>query len=302
MRRYLLVAIWPAGMAAIALATLRKARGAARSRPGQDGEPAVSPGEQASPKDPQAVAPTWQGVQAPTTASAGNGPKDLVRDLAKLGAISCAGAAASYGVMAAIGPVVVGRGPSIDEPIVRWTNAHQVRTWAAIMERLGKIGNTWTTWGAAGTAAACLAASWPRRRWLPPAVLSSALLVDHYVTLALRRTFRRPGPPGSPRGTYPSGGCDRVVLFYGLIAQMIWREFSRTEQGRILSIGAISALAFNEACSRQYLSKHWFTDIVTGTFYGGVLLLPFMAAVRWIAGPVVADKGQERPSAKSAPA
>jgi membrane-associated phospholipid phosphatase len=49
----------------------------------------------------------------------------------------------------------------------------------------------------------------------------------------------------------------------------------------------VAALSFNEAYSREYLSKHWFTDIVSGTVYGAVLLVPFIAAVRLIAGPAV---------------
>ena len=38
------------------------------------------------------------------------------------------------------------------------------------------------------------------------------------------------GRPGNPLGTYPSGGTDRVVLFYGLIAHLLWREFSGSRQ------------------------------------------------------------------------
>ena len=155
-------------------------------------------------------------------------------------------------------------GPAIDEAVVRWTDSHQVKKWAVIMERRGKIGNTWTTWGAAGTAAVCLAASWRDRKWLPPAALGTALLVDHYVTIAIRRKFGRPGPPDSPGGTYPSGGCDRVVLFYGLIAYLLWREFSGSPQGKAWAVGTVAALTFNEAYSREYLGKHWFTDIVSG--------------------------------------
>jgi len=49
----------------------------------------------------------------------------------------------------------------------------------------------------------------------------------------------------------------------------------------------VAALSFNEAYSREYLGKHWFTDIVSGLLYGAVLLAPFIAAVRMIAGPAV---------------
>jgi membrane-associated phospholipid phosphatase len=194
--------------------------------------------------------------------------------------------------MRLLGPVVVRHGPKIDEPIARWTADHQVKWWAGVMERLTKVGNTWTTWGAIGAAAASLAVTWPERKWLPPAALGAAAVVDHYVTLALRRKFGRPGPPDSPNGTYPCGGCDRVVLFYGLIAYLLWREFSGSPRGMAWAAGTVAALAFNEAYSREYLGKHWFTDIVSGLLYGAVLLAPFVAGVRMIAGPAVASAPQ----------
>ncbi len=212
---------------------------------------------------------------------------DWTPDLVKLGVVAGVGGVMAYKVMELLGPAVVNHGPAIDERIRLWTESHQVKRWADVMERLTKIGNTWTTWGAAGTAAATLAVAWPHRKWVPPAALGAAVLVDKYVTLALRRRFGRPGPPGSPGGTYPSGGVDRVVLFYGLIAYMLWREFSGTAEGKAWAIGAVAALSFNEAYSREYLSKHWFTDIVSGLLYGAVLLAPFIAAVRLVAGPTV---------------
>ncbi len=212
---------------------------------------------------------------------------EWVPDLARLGVISGAGGAVAYEVMRLLGPAVVNHGPAIDERILRWTEDHQVKPWAGVMERLTKIGNTWTIWGAAGAAAASLAVTWPKYKWLPPAALGTAALVDHYVTLALRHKFGRPGPPDSPGGTYPCGGCDRVILFYGLIAYLLWREFSGTPEGKAWAIGTVAALSFNEAYSREYLSKHWFTDILSGLVYGVVLLAPFIGAVRLIAGPAV---------------
>lgn len=266
MRRYLLMALWPAGIAAITAATAIAARRAP-----------VSPARATRPAGTDGI--------GGTTATAVPARADLIRDLVRLGAMSCGGGVLSYKVMELLGPTVVNRGPVIDEPIIRWTDSHRVKEWAAVMERLGKIGNTWTTWGAAGTAAVCLGATWRKQRWLPPAVLVAAILVDHYATLAIRHRFGRPGPPTSPGGTYPSGGCDRVVLVYGLIANMLWREFSGSPRARTWAIGTVAALSYNEAYSRGYLSKHWFTDIVSGLLYGGLLLGSFLAAVRLIAGP-----------------
>jgi hypothetical protein len=73
-----------------------------------------------------------------------------------------------------------------------------------------------------------------------------------------------------------------VVLFYGLIAYLIWREFSGSPRGRSLAIGGVSALSFIQAYCRQYLSEHWFIDIVCGLLYGAMLLVPIVVAVQLI--------------------
>ncbi len=306
MRRYLVVALFPTGLGAIALATIR----AARRGPAP---PAAEPAEQAGAARnaaPNGVQPAGAEPTAhptPMTAassppSGGGGPEtaewqEVAYDLARLGAIASAGGVLSYQVMALLGPPIVKNGPRIDEPVHDWINDNQVKTWAAIMDRFNKVGNTWTTWGAAGTAAACLGVAYPRKRWLPPSALAAAVLVDKYATLALRHKFGRIGPPSSPLGTYPSGGCDRVMLFYGLIAYMLWREFSGTHQAKVYSVGTVAGLAFIEAYCRAYLSKHWSTDIVSGLFYGVLLLLPFLAAVRLIAGPPEVEGGPEHGTA-----
>ena len=74
-------------------------------------------------------------------------------------------------------------------------------------------------------------------------------------------------------------------MFSGLIAYLLWREFSGSRPGMAWATGAVAALAFSQAYRRQYLSQHWFIDIVCGLVYGALLLGPFIAAVRLIAGP-----------------
>jgi hypothetical protein len=265
-RRYLLVALWPAGLAAIASATVA----AARRRPATPGGGARD----------QVVPDSASGF--PSVSG------DLMRDFIRLAAIGGAGGAASYKIMALLARPVLNHGLVIDEPFFRWTEDHRVGWWAAIMRRLNPVGNVWTTWGAVGAAAACLGVSWRQQRWLPPAALGAALLADHFATTRLHQTIRRPGPPPNPLGTYPAGGPDRIVLFSGLIAYLLWREFSGSRRGGAWATGAVAALAFSQAYCRQYLSQHWFIDIVCGLAYGALLLGPFIAAVRLIAGPAAA--------------
>jgi hypothetical protein len=311
-RRYLYVALWPAGLAAIAAATVlaarrlpgtataggRKAGRRAGHGPARLAAAAESPDGSAGAR----LAAAAEGLDGSASARPAAVRPGWPGDLAKLGAVSCAGGLVAYQAMALLGPAVTARGPAIDEPFFRWTISHQVDWWAAVLVRLNKVGNTWTTWGAAGTAAACLGVAWRKRRWLPAAVLGAAVLVDHWVTIALRHKIGRPGPPTSPLGTYPAGGTDRVILFYGLIAHLLWREFSGTSRGKAWAIGAVAALSFNQAYCRQYLSKHWFTDIVSGLFYGCLLLAVFLVAVRGIAGPSDAATAAGRAAAPPRPA
>jgi membrane-associated phospholipid phosphatase len=216
------------------------------------------------------------------------GGQPVVMDLVRLGVLVAVGAVAVYGVMAALGAAVVHYGPHIDKPVFTWIGTHRVHAWADLMDRFTKIGNTWTTWGACAAAACCLAVTWRARRWLPPVVLAAVIVVDHFTTLALRHTFHRIGPPGSLDGTYPSGGVDRVVLMYGMIAYLLWREFSGRRPAAVWAVTAVAALAFSEAYSRVYLTLHWLTDSVAGLVYGGLLLTVFVAAVRRVTRPASA--------------
>ena len=258
MTSYLIVLLWPAGLAVIAGTALLLARRTAERRAAVRRRPA---------------------------AEAGRGPAAL-REAALLAGIGGLGTVAAVAVMCLLGVVVTRYGPGIDRPVFAWVQHHQVHAMAAVMRRLTKIGDTWTAWGAAAAAAACLAVSWRRRRWVPPAALACLIVADHYGTLALRHVFHRAGPPTSPLGTFPSGGCDRCVVCYGLIAYLLWREFSGRHGTGMVAAGVVAALGYNEAFSRVYLSLHWLTDALSGLVYGALLLAVFVAAVRTAAGPV----------------
>ncbi len=265
MSRYLVVLIWPVGMALIfGIAALASRRARAGGRQDADG------------RDP--------GRRHSRRRAAGAAPGQAVREAGQLIAVAIVGVLLVFGVMSLLGLGVVYHGLTIDKPIFTWVSGHQVHAVAAAMKRLTKIGDTWTTWGAAAAAAVCLAVSSRSRRWLAPVALGALIVADHFTTLALRHEFHRLGPPTSPLGTFPSGGCDRCIVFYGLIAYLLWREFSGRRETAIWAGAAVLALGFNEAFSRVYLSLHWFTDALSGLLYGGLLLLAFVTAIRMVAG------------------
>ena len=240
MLKLLVVLVWPVGIAAIlavtALAAMRSARRSPVATAAMNGhhgrDPAVS-------------------LRATRSSIIG------------LLLILAVGAVAVYALTCLLGVLVVHAGPHIDKPIYTWMTGHREHFWKSAMNRATKVGDTWTTWGAAVTAAVCLAAFYRSHKWLPPVALGAAIFIDHYLTLALRHTFHRLGPPDSPLGTFPSGGCDRIIVFYGLVAYLIWREISGSRRAAIWSAGVVAALAFSEGYSRGYLTLHWFTDAVS---------------------------------------
>jgi membrane-associated phospholipid phosphatase len=262
MFKVLVVLLWPAGIAVILAVTALLVKRSARSAP-----PPTAPMNGHNGADPA--------VSSRTVRSS----------IVGLLLILAVGALAVYALTALLGVLVVHTGLSIDKPIYHWMIHHRVHSMASVMNRLTKIGNTWTTWGAAAAAAVCLAAFYRRQKWLPPVVLAAAIFIDHFLTLALRHTFHRLGPPDSPLGTFPSGGCDRILVFYGLIAYLIWREVSGTRRTAIWSAGVVAALAFTEGYSRGYLTLHWFTDIISGLIYGTLILAVFIATIHLVDGP-----------------
>lgn len=272
MTKILLVLLWAAGIAVILAVTALLARRAAPAAPAGSGPVTSSPAGRARRHGTPSEGRT-------TDRTSGLPP--AFGSAARFLLLVVAGALLVYGLMALLGLLVVHGGPTIDKPIEHWTVVHRMHSWAAVQNRLTKIGDTWTTWGAAVAAAVCLAVTWRRNRWLPPLALGAAIVVDHFTTLYIRHTFERPGPPGSPHGTFPSGGCDRIILFYGLIAFLLWYEFSRQRRAGIWAAGAVAVLAFAEGYSRGYLTLHWFTDILSGWIYGSLLLLVFVIAVRY---------------------
>jgi membrane-associated phospholipid phosphatase len=258
----LVVLLWPAGIAVILAVTALVAKRSGRSSPPatattnghHDGDPLV------------AMRPA---------------PSSIIGMLL----ILVVGAVAVYALTCLLGVLVVHAGPHIDKPIYTWMGQHRVHFWKSAMNRATKVGNTWTTWGAAVAAAVCLAAFYRGHKWLPPVALGAAIFIDHYLTLALRHTFHRIGPPDSPLGTFPSGGCDRIIIFYGLIAYLIWREVSGGRRAAIWSAGVVAALGFSEAYSRIYLTLHWFTDAISGLIYGCLILAVFIVTIRVVVGP-----------------
>ena len=264
----LALAVWPAGMVVIVVVALLLARRA----------------ESASALPAKGM-PSWRAREPAAAQGSGRPAAQTVRAAARFLVLIVAGLVAVYVVMALLGLLVTHEGHFIDVPLNRWVSHHRVHQWAHEMSKATKVGDTWTTRGAALTAAVCLAVSWRRMRWLPPLALATLAVIQHPLTRLIHLTDPRVGPPGFVHGTFPSGGSERCVAFYGLIAYLLWREFSGRRRAAIWSGAAVAAIAFNEGYSRVYLGMHWATDALSGWIYGLLLLLAFVTAVRLVAGP-----------------
>jgi membrane-associated phospholipid phosphatase len=280
--------LWPAGIAVIVCAGALLAMRAPRMAPSAPGAA------------PRRSLPPVGRHGAPSSAR-GLGDPAVGRDIAKFLLVVAAGTAVLYLMMVVLGVIVIHTGPAIDKPIFHWTLTHRIHAWHSFMLRATELGDKYPVWAAAATAAVCLAVSWRHYRWLPPLALGSLIVVDHFLTLAINHTVTRTPPPGAG-GIFPSGGTDRAIDYYGLIAYLLWREFSGQRRTAIFAAAVVAAMGFSEGYSRVYLDVHWFTDVLSGFFYGCLILAVFIVAVRLVAGPADVAGGRRTADSFAVPA
>jgi membrane-associated phospholipid phosphatase len=178
--------------------------------------------------------------------------------------VSAIGAVFGFGMAALEGPV--------DWWAFHLSDRLRVDAWARIMKVVTQAGNlpqTRTTGVAFSIALAFVAG---RRLWWAPALLIlSVIVVEKYQQTMLATIVDRGHPP-TTLGTYPSGGCARLISIYGVILYLVLELTRAGRRTRILTWTVLSVAAFMEGYSRWYLNKHWVTDILGGWLYGGLLL------------------------------
>ena len=274
MAKILLFLIWPIGLAVIFGVAALLARGA-----------------QAAPAGPRLGRLPWLGYRPALDDADGSSTfRGAVRQALLFLGVIVVGALVVFGIMALLGQLVLHGGPSIDKPINHWVAVHRIHLWKSVMTSATKTGNAWSTRMAVAAAAVCLAVTWRRYKWLPAFAFVVLTVLQRYLTHSIHLAAHRVGPPGFPHGVFPSGGSERTVVFFGLIAYFLWREFSGRRVTAIWAGAAVAALAFNEGYSRFYLGMHWTTDVLSGWFYGILLLGLFILATRIIMGPARAPE------------
>lgn len=172
--------------------------------------------------------------------------------------------------------------PQIDGPILRWTMRHvnTTGTWHHINFVVTHMGNRRQIQFCAVVAAVIFAALWVRRGWwIPPVILATAIVFEKFGQAALAKVVDRPPIPLPGFGTYPSGGCARMVVLWGTIMYLVvltWPTISRP--WRVAGFSVVALLAFIEGYTRLYLIKHWSMDVVGGWLFGTLLLLALIGA------------------------
>jgi membrane-associated phospholipid phosphatase len=174
-------------------------------------------------------------------------------------------------------------------PLPAFPGLDRLRTpgWAHIMNVVTQLGNIPET-RTAGVVFAVLLAFVAPRRWVPAVLILGVIVVEKYQQTLLAAIVDRGHPP-TTLGTYPSGGCARLICVYGTILFLSLELARAGRRTRVLAWTPLWAAAFAEGYSRWYLNKHWVTDVLGGWFYGGLLLAVVVFAGRALMSPIPAD-------------
>jgi membrane-associated phospholipid phosphatase len=207
--------------------------------------------------------------------------EELGRYLGAL-AVLLAGAAAAVIICWPVGRFARRYVSSIDEPFMRWTQRHVAATgsWHHFNAVVTNMGNRPVIKIVVPVAAVVLAALWARRGfWIPIVVVTLGYVFEKFGQTVLSKVADRPKTSFPNFGTYPSGGCARLIVVYGLIWYLVLLTFpSLGRRWRVLGFTVIAILAWVEGYTRIYLIKHWALDVVGGWLFGTLLLLAAIGA------------------------
>ena len=199
-----------------------------------------------------------------------------------------AGTAATIAVFWPLGSIFKVLEPRVDLPLFRFAQARQGHaTWTAINELFTQMGNRPQVKVVCVIAALVLGVLWRKRAWwVPVVVIAAAFGFEKYSQAILGKVVARGHPP-TTLGTYPSGGCARILAIYGIILYLVVitpRDSVRA--GRLWLFGGLSMAAYIEGYTRIFLLEHWFTDVVGGWIFGSALLGVLVAATATLARSV----------------
>lgn len=215
-----------------------------------------------------------------------------------------AGLAATITLMWVLGAGAHRLEGAVDRPVWRWFGEHQNQGWTNAWWHITNMGSPTITQQLAIIGSIVMAVVWRRRVWwLPPVMLCAGYVAEKYGQIILKLVVDRGHPPhaaekfgviASTHGTWPSGGCARVLVIYGLITYFAVRAYrdGRSREAWIAAAGFVSLALTVQAYARLNNMEHWITDVVGGTIFGTALL------ALMIAGAEIVQHGARRRSAR----
>ena len=206
----------------------------------------------------------------------------LAEDIGRVPATFVVAGALSATVVAACWPLgrLAARSERWDKSVYRWVPQHQTSHLTSLMKSATLMGNRFEIKIVIGVTCVGLIVLLRRRALLPVLAILGSFVLERYTQKILALVIHRGHPP-TTLGTYPSGGCGRLLSIYGLILFLVlhyWRP------GRRVTVTAWSLLAvagWTEGYSRIYLAKHWTSDVVGGWIFGALLLAALVSTV-WV--------------------
>jgi membrane-associated phospholipid phosphatase len=115
--------------------------------------------------------------------------------------------------------------------------------------------------------------------WIPLLVVPLSYVFEKFGQSALTKVVDRPPTRFPDFGSYPSGGCARLLVVYGVLWYMIYLTFPRMgRRWRVVGFTVVAILAFIEGYTRIFLIKHWAMDVVGGWLFGTLLMLAVIGA------------------------
>ncbi|TDB72353.1 phosphatase PAP2 family protein [Micromonospora sp. KC721] len=182
-----------------------------------------------------------------------------------------AGCAAVVAVCWPLGEALARLEPHVDHPVFEYVHARRVDTWAELNSFYTALGDRYPLKWVTAVAALVFAVLWRHRRWwVPLLVMPLQFVVEQYVQAILATMVDRGHPP-TDLGTYPSGGCARIMLTFGTIAILAMLTWRIPRAGRVALITGVVTLVSVEGYTRIYAEKHWLTDVIGGWIFAVLL-------------------------------